>query len=125
NFEAALIHATGRPDSEIRLGEVLTTARDLVTLINDMGNASQDARQKAEKTIASDIQRLKSGLEEVATLNRKINIGLARGQETATLVDARQRIIDDLSYISSLREVQRDHGQVSLFTSNGAALLDD
>ena len=40
------------------------------------------------------------------------------------MMDSRQAVIDGISAIVPIRQVPRDHGQVALFTTGGAVLLD-
>ncbi len=124
DLESALIRATASPESQLRLGDVLTAATDLAQAINRIGTAAQDARQGAEDAIARDVEILNTGLAEVARLNRAIMAEKAAGNDTSALEDARQRSIDGIAGIIPLREAARDNGTVSLFTTNGAALLD-
>lgn len=123
-FESALIRAAAQPESELHLSGVLDAAKTLTESINRVGTAAQDARQGAENAIARDVNQLNTGLSEVARLNRAIVAEGSMGRDTSSLQDARQKIIDSIGEIIPLREVTRDHGAVSLFTANGAALLD-
>lgn len=123
-LESALASATAQPDSNLRLGNVLSAATDLATAINQIGTTAQDARQGAEDAIARDVDRLNAGLAEVARLNRTITAESAAGRDTSSLQDARQRTIDGIAEIIPLREAARGNGTVSLFTADGAALLD-
>lgn len=124
DFESALISASARPDDDIRLAKVLTTAADLVGAINHFGGTAENQRNDAHSTILRDVAQLNSGLAQVAHLNRAIVTEAAIGRDTSALMDARQREIDAVAQIIPLREALRDNGQVSLFTTNGAALLD-
>ena len=123
-LESALIRATAQPESELRLSEVLTAATSLAQSVNRIGTAAQDARQEAEGAIARDVAQLNAGLAEVARLNRAIVAEGTAGRDTSSLQDARQKVIDGIGEIIPLREVARDHGAVSLFTADGATLLD-
>lgn len=123
-FEGALVRATARPDSDIRLGEVLAAAVDLAAGIAHLGEAANTARQQADAAIARDVADLNAGLAEVARLNRAIIVEDANGRDSSSLQDARQRAIDALAQIVPLREVARDNGRVALFTTSGATLLD-
>lgn len=123
-FEAALVSAMARPDSEIRLQNVLDGALDLIGAVNRLGQAAQSARQEAENGIARDVERLNAGLASVASLNRAIVVETASGRDTSSLEDARQRAIDAICDIIPLTEVKHENGKVSLFTAGGAALLD-
>lgn len=123
-FEAALVSASSRPDDDIRLADVLTSMTDLTKAINRMGNAAQDARLDAQDAITRDVGRLTSGLAAVARLNKAITVETANGRDVSALEDARQREIDGIAEIIPLREAKRENGQISLFTTGGAALLD-
>lgn len=123
-FEVALIDASARPDDEIRLAGIASSAADLVAAINRMGMAAQNARTEAQAAIVRDVGRLNSGLAEIARLNRAITVETATGRDPSALADLRQREIDSIAEIIPLREVARDNGQIALFTAGGAALLD-
>ena len=123
-LESALILASAQPESDLHLSGVLDATKTLAEGINRAGTAAQDARQGAENAIARDIDQLNAGLSEVARLNRAIVAEGASGRDTSSLQDARQRVIDSIGEIIPMREVTRDHGTVSLFTTSGAALLD-
>lgn len=124
DFETALTSAASRPDSEARLSGVVDAAGALVKKINDISASIQKERAKADKTISQDVTRVNDALEQVAKLNSQIVVLAAQGKDTASLVDARQAAIDEISGILPLREVPRENGQVSLFTPGGMALLD-
>ena len=79
---------------------------------------------EADGSIARQVTRLNEGLELVQTLNYKIKDAVARGQDPSSLMDMRQVAIDDISQIVPLKQLDRDFGQVALFTPGGAIVLD-
>ena len=123
-FDSALVSATARPDSDVRLSAVLDTAQTLTRKINGIANTIQDARTSAEQTIANDVARLNTALDQVTSLNKQIASLTAQGKDASSLMDSRQAVIDGISAIIPLRQVPRDHEQVALFTTGGAILLD-
>lgn len=123
-FEAALVEATSRPDSEARLAAVKNTASDLASKLNGVSDAVQNARMQADAAIETQVTRLNEGLELVQNLNYQIRETSAAGQDVSSLMDMRQTAIDDISEIVPLKQVDRDHGQVALFTTGGAIVLD-
>ena len=123
-FDAAVVSAAARPDSDTRLAAVLDTAQTLARKINGIANTIQSARTSAEQTIANDVSRLNSALDQVTSLNKQIASLTAQGKDASSLMDSRQAVIDGISAIVPLRQVPRDHGQVALFTTGGAVLLD-
>lgn len=123
-LEADLVAATARPDNPLRLTAVASSAADLVSAVRNAAGAVSAARTEADRGIASDVATLRSGLTEVARLNRAIIVDQANGRDAAALIDARQQVIDSLSSIVAIREVPRENGRVALFTQGGAMLLD-
>lgn len=123
-FDAALVSASARPDSDVRLSAVMDAATALTTKLNAVSQGIEDARTGAEKSIASDVDRLNTALDRVVTLNKQITILSARGEDASSLVDARQATIDDIADIIPIQEVARENGRVALFTKGGITLLD-
>ncbi|MCB1355968.1 MAG: flagellar hook-associated protein FlgK [Maritimibacter sp.] len=123
-LEAALVEAASRPDNDARLAAVRDAAADLAGKLNSVSDKVQDARMEADGSIARQVTRLNEGLELVQTLNYKIKDAVARGQDPSSLMDMRQVAIDDISQIVPLKQLDRDFGQVALFTPGGAIVLD-
>ena len=80
-FDAAVVSAAARPDSDTRLSAVLDTAQTLAQKINGIANTIQSARTGAEQTIANDVARLNSALDQVTSLNKQIASLTAQGFE--------------------------------------------
>lgn len=123
-FERALISASGDPASQPRLTAAVSRLSDVVDSLLAATRSTQAMRQDADAAIADDVDRLNTGLRQVADLNTAILRVRTAGQDPSALLDARQRVIDDVATIVPLREVPRDNGTVALLTLGGATLLD-
>lgn len=123
-FEAALIEAASRPDNEARLSAVRDAATALGTHLNTASDKIQAARMEADAAIDGQVRQLNEGLTRVQNLNSDIKEALARGQDPSPLQDIRQQTIDAISGIVPMRQVDRDHGMIALYTTGGAILLD-
>lgn len=123
-FDAALVSAAGRPDSEANLSRLVSTGAELTRAFNRMGSEIQQARSDADSAVASDVQALNANLTRLAELNRQITVQLASGQDANASQDARQGVIDAIARIVPVQEVSRDGGRVALFTASGGVLLD-
>lgn len=123
-FQSALVSAASRPEDEIRLSQVLNAAQSLAGKLNSLSTAVENARSAADGAIAADVASLNSQLESVADLNRRITILQAQGGDASTLMDERQRAVDRISEIVTVTEVERQNGNLALFTASGAVLLD-
>lgn len=123
-FESSLIEAASRPDSAVRLDAAAQAGVDLATAISDASRGVQDMRVQADRSIGDQVERLNSALKEVRTLNARISAAGTGTSEQAALYDQRQVIVDEINEMIPVRIVERDRGQVALFTQGGATLLD-
>lgn len=123
-LETALIAAAGRPESEGRLVNVADTARALANQIGAAATSVQTARADADHKIGSDVSQVNAAMARVAEMNVEIREHLSSGRDPSSMMDQRQQLIDQIASIVPLREVQRDHGQIALFTIGGAVLVD-
>ncbi|MBK1634787.1 flagellar hook-associated protein FlgK [Rhodovulum adriaticum] len=123
-LEAALIAAASRPDSDARLTTVLGAAQDLVAGFAAASDRIQALRLEADTAIVTRIEGINTALTDIAQVNTDILAARARGQDTNTLTDRRQALIDGLAAAVPLQEYQRQDGTVALYTQNGFALLD-
>lgn len=123
-FESTLISAASRPDAPERLKIVANAARDVTTLIADASNGVQKARSEADRKISMQVDALESNLNFVKDLNAQITKTLTMGGDVSALMDNRQAVVDDISAVVPIRQVPRDNGQIALYSTGGAILLD-
>lgn len=123
-FENSLILATSRPDAPERLRGAIDAARDLTTLISSASDDIQTARSNADRTIQIEVDRLNTALINVKDLNSQITRTISRGGDASSLLDSRQAVVDEISQIVPIRQVARSNGQIALYSTGGAILLD-
>lgn len=123
-FESALLVAESRPDSDVRLQNVLFSARDLVAGINRVGDGVQSMRMEADAEIDRQVGILNTTLVEISELNRDIRLQLGAGNSVNGLMDQRQVLVDRLAEIVPIRTYPRDRGAIAIQATGGAVLLD-
>ncbi|MEE9428968.1 MAG: flagellar hook-associated protein FlgK [Paracoccaceae bacterium] len=123
-FEATLLEAASRPDSDARLNSVLTTAGAFSNFLNQASGQIQQLRLNADNEIDRQVGLLNNGLSKITELNQQIRSQLAAGNDATALMDHRQQFIDSVSGIVPLRQVPRQGGQIALFTTGGSIVLD-
>jgi flagellar hook-associated protein 1 FlgK len=124
DFEAAIAAASARPEDDTRLEAVLGAAGALAAGVNRAADEIESLRSRADADIAAAVDRLGTGLAEVAEINARIVSARATGHETAALEDRRQQAIDAIADLVPVRQLARDRGAVALVTTGGAVLLD-
>ena len=123
-FESALVEAAARPESSARLTQVAERAGALATGLRDASDQIAKARSRADTDIVGAVQRLNTALKGIRTLNKTIGAMAARGEDFTSLLDERQRMVDQVADLVPLREVAGDHHQIALYTTTGQTLLD-
>lgn len=123
-FDAALVEATARPESEARLQAVVSTAGALAQGLATASDEIQTARMSADRQIAEEVGRLNSTLQQLQEINVTLRSFSGTGRDVSALLDERQRLIDGIASIVPVREVPRDRDQIALYTLGGAPLLE-
>lgn len=124
DFESILITAASRPDAAERLEAVVTGAKDLTTLISSASTSIQESRSEADRNIAFQVNQLNTALAGVKELNLQITKTTVLGGDTSALQDNRQALVDEISAIVPVRQIPRDNGQIALYSTGGAILID-
>jgi flagellar hook-associated protein 1 FlgK len=123
-FDQALIEAQGRPESQTRLEAVLAKAKSLTQGFNKATEDIQAARGTADRQIADEVGRLNTTLVRLQGLNAEMRSFSGAGRDVSALLDERQRLVDSISSIVPVREVDRGNGQIALFSVGGVSLLE-
>ncbi|AKS47783.1 flagellar hook-associated protein 1 FlgK [Octadecabacter temperatus] len=122
--ESALIDAGSDPSSNINLSALAEKLSDVATSLNTASNNIQSERVRADSSISDQVGRLNTALSQVEQLNKDITNAKNSGYDPSGLMDQRQLVIDEISEIVPVREIDRTGGQVALMTPSGETLLD-
>ncbi|WP_372989974.1 flagellar hook-associated protein FlgK [Sulfitobacter sp.] len=123
-LEKNLITAASRPDAPERLSTVVSSARILANTFKEASDGLQSIRTTADRTIGLQVDQLNAALSQVQELNAQITKTQVQGNNSSGLLDQRQRVIDEISVLVPVRTVARDNGQVAIYSTGGAVLLD-
>lgn len=123
-LESALVEAASRPDSDARLSAVATAASNVTEKMAAVSGEIQSLRTDADGEIAAQTDLLNDRLVKIDALNDEIRLSLGAGHDATALMDQRQALVDEISPIVPLRVVNRDHGEIAIYTTTGATLLD-
>lgn len=111
------------PESQPRQIQVAEAARDLTTALNSLSDVAASVRQSADAEIGAQVQRVNANLQQIDRLNAKIVRLDVAGREIATLVDERERLIDEVNALIPARTHLQDDGSIHLTTNGGLYLL--
>jgi flagellar hook-associated protein 1 FlgK len=123
-FDGALIAATAQPASATRHSDIVQAARNLTITFQAISAEIQTSRSLADARIAAEVGEVNRALVSIAELNRSITTLSGGGRDSSALLDQRQQLIDRIASVVPLREIPRENGQIALFTTGGAILLE-
>jgi flagellar hook-associated protein 1 FlgK len=123
DLETALVASAAQPQSGAMLEQGVGKLSQLVDRLAGTASAIQQERGRADSEIDNMVTRLNSDLSRIERLNDDIKRAVLRGESGGGLLDERQRLIDSVSEIVPIREVDRGNGVVALM-SPGGILMD-
>lgn len=123
-FDAALIAAASRPESEAALNAATDAARGLADGLRAASDRVQAERLAADGGIGNAVDRLNDSLKRVEELNASIVTATASGHDATALMDQRARLVDEISGLVPVRELARPNNTIALVTAGGAVLVD-
>ncbi len=123
-FESALVTAASRPDAPDRLSDAIYQAKDLTNGLKAASVGIQNARTEADRAIKAQVDMLNGDLQLVQQLNVEMIATKSRGGDVSTLLDQRQQAVDRIGALVPVRELPRENGQIALYSTAGAALVE-
>ncbi|OEO28658.1 flagellar hook-associated protein FlgK [Devosia insulae DS-56] len=123
-FESSLAAVATSPDSYANRADLVQKAQTVASTLNRLSSDIQSLRQEIEAKLSNSVDSINNQLQSL----EKVNLRLAdQGIDTtsrATLMDQRDRLVEDLSQQMDLRVNYRGDGTVSLMTRSGVGILD-
>ncbi|RMD92309.1 MAG: flagellar hook-associated protein FlgK [Alphaproteobacteria bacterium] len=124
DLDAALISAASRPDSTARLEEVARRAEAVTETLNAASDSLQEERMRADAAIADAVSEINESLARLAEVNGRIARLSSSRRDTSALIDQQQALVDRIATLVPVRIAAREHGQIALYSLDGAVLLD-
>lgn len=122
-FTKSLQELTASPTSAAARSTVLSNAATLASQINSAATNVQDLRTGIEAQLGTDTATASSLLQNIASLNSKIQ-NTINDSSRADLQDQRDQAINSLSTYMDLNTVEQRDGTVTVLTGSGVTLVD-
>ena len=123
NFTTALQALSTSPDDNAARSAVIGAAQQLATQLNQMSGQVQSLRATAELGLSDSVATANEAMRQIADLNKKIAASSSSDGATATMMDQRDRYIDQLAQLMDINVVQGGNNQVTVFTNSGIQLV--
>jgi flagellar hook-associated protein 1 FlgK len=103
---------------------VVNAAQNVVSTVNSISSDIDNLDAQISTDITGTCSDLNSYLSQIADLNLKIASATSSGQDTGSLEDSRDQLILKISSIADIQVMDRDQGQIAIYTDGGYCLLD-
>lgn len=123
NFSSALQALSTSSDSQSARIGVVNAAQTLAQQLNLTTQGIQALRTDAEDGIASAVNKVNDALAQIAAINNKLERSQINDASTASLLDQRDRYLDEVSQLMDIRTATDELGKVTVFTNSGVQLV--
>jgi len=121
--DALQLYSTTPGDLSLAQG-VVAKANDLARTLNSATDAVQNVRRQADQDIASSVETLNNLLADFESLNNAIVVGTHAGVDITDKLDARDKLLSQISEIVGVTMVSRGANDAVLYTDSGVTLFE-
>jgi flagellar hook-associated protein 1 FlgK len=123
-LNAALSQYANKPD-DVNLGRaVVDRGNELATTLNESTAIVQTAREEADAAIAESVGRINDLLGQFDVANRTVVKGTAAGVDISDALDARDKILAQLSEEMGITVSTRENNDMAIYTDSGVPLFE-
>lgn len=123
-FTQSVESLVNTPERALEKTEMVRQAQNVTLLLQDLSTNIQELRLQADQELADIASRMSTLVNEIDQLNDDIVANGTSGRDTTDLRDQRDGRITELSELVDIRYFYRSDGDVAIFTSDGATLVD-
>jgi len=123
-LQDALTQAAATPSDQTLLQNAVDKAQDLVRTLQDASTTVQGVRKTADTDLAASVSNINSLLSQFQTVNARVVSNTALGKDATSDLDARDKILSQLSSEIGIRTSIRQNGDMQIYTDGGGTLFD-
>ncbi|WP_108662731.1 flagellar hook-associated protein FlgK [Acuticoccus kandeliae] len=124
DLQTALAEYANAPDDPLFGQTTVERARDLADALNRTNNELNLLRENADRAMSDAVDEVNRLLGEFDRANTKIMHAYASGADPTIWEDERDGIVAEMSQYLGVTVLQRDKGEMALFTDGGVTLFD-
>ena len=121
---AAMDSLADAPGDAALQNAAVEAARNVVQSLNEATKATQKLRAQADAEMAAAVDDVNDLLKKFKETNDDIVKGTTRGAEVSDALDRRDGILADLAAKIGIHTLERENGDIAIFTDTGVTLFD-
>lgn len=114
--------ATNPSDLNVRQG-VLTAGQNLATAFNQSAGNLVTLQRNVDLSVSQSVTQINTLTTQIAAVNAQVTAATQSGQNAGPFVDQRQQLLNQLSNLVDISEIDAGNGSVTLTTGSGAPLV--
>jgi flagellar hook-associated protein 1 FlgK len=122
-FFGSLSQLSANPsDLNVRQG-VLTAAQNVATAFNQSASSLVTLQRNVDLSVSQSVAQINTLTTQIAAVNAQVTAAVQSGQNSGPFVDQRQQLLNQLSNLIDVSEIDAGNGSLTLTTTSGAPLL--
>jgi flagellar hook-associated protein 1 FlgK len=110
------------PSNAAQRQSVITAAQNLVSSFNQAAQSLGTIQSSLNQSVSSSVNQINSLTQQIAKINGQVGQLQQLGKDPGTLLDQENQLINQLSQLTNVNEIQTENG-LTLTTGNGTALV--
>jgi flagellar hook-associated protein 1 FlgK len=123
-FTASIEALSATPESLTSQADLINKAKILTQSLNSYTDQIQLLRENAEQEMVNAVEEANRSLAEIAEISTALTSTSRNGQLSPDFLDQRDQEINKLAEIMDINIIERENGQVAIYTKTGLSLLD-
>jgi flagellar hook-associated protein 1 FlgK len=121
-FFSSISQLSTNPSDGSQRQAVITAAQNLASSFNQTSQNLTGVQQNLNQSVSSTVNQINGLTQQIAQINAQVGQMQQLGQDPGSLMDQENQLINQLSQLTNVNEIQTEHG-LTLTTGNGAALV--
>ncbi|HME58166.1 MAG TPA: flagellar hook-associated protein FlgK [Terracidiphilus sp.] len=122
-FFNSLSELASNPSDLTTRQNVITSAQDLATAINQTSNNLASLQHNTDLAVQQSVSQVNSLTAQIAQVNQQVVAATKTGENAGPFRDQRQQLINQLSNYIDVSEIDAGDGGLTLTTTAGSALV--
>jgi flagellar hook-associated protein 1 len=123
-FASAWTQLQASPEDPTVQESVVEAGVNFANQVNAISSQVTSLQAQVTSDTQNTVTQLNNDLGSIESLNQQIAAAVGTGQQAGDLEDERDQLVNQVSQIANVNVVQRNLGQIALYTPDGVALLD-
>jgi flagellar hook-associated protein 1 FlgK len=122
-FFNSLSQLSANPSNlNVRQG-VISAAQNLASAFNQASTNLSTIQRNADLSVSQSVSQINTLTAQIATVNAQVSASTSSGQNPGPFIDQRQQLLNQLSNLVDISEIDAGNGSLTITTSNGAPLV--